>query len=82
MNYNYVKDTMTEGGKEYPLGPYRKWLIQNYEPMVQGSFIKSIHSVDRHGRPVLKQTFDWSTIYFKAEEYGILKDYLCHIYKS
>ena len=71
MKYDFVKDTMTIDGKDYPLRDFRKWLIINHEELVKGHFIKAIKVMD-----YTKFTYDWQTIYFKASEYGLLTDYL------
>lgn len=71
VKYDYSKDTMNVDGVEYPLRPFRKWLISNHEGMVQKHFIKALTTV--HGT---KYTFDWAHIYFLASEYGFLTNYL------
>ena len=71
MKYNFSTDTMSHNSKEYPLKPYRKWLINNHEQLVTGHFIKALTVGDK-----TKFTYDWQSIYFKAEEYQFLHAYL------
>jgi len=71
MSYNYAKDTMTVGGKRYPLSEYRKWLKSNHYHLVQGSFIKAITIAGS-----TKFTFDWQHIYFIAEQHGLLAEFI------
>lgn len=70
-NYNYSKDIMVVDSVEYPLKPYRKWLIENHDSLVSGHFIKSLHVLGK-----TKFYFDWQTIYLKASEYQFLNDYI------
>jgi hypothetical protein len=71
MRYDFAKDTMLVDGNAYPLKPYRKWLMDNHERLVQGHFIKALH-VD--GKT--KFYYDWQAVYFLAEEYLFLNSYL------
>jgi hypothetical protein len=69
--YNFLDDTLTFNGASYELHPYRIWLIQNYEQLCSGHFIKAIRVGDR-----TKFTYDWQTIFLKAEEYLFLNQYI------
>jgi len=71
MRYDFVKDTMTIDGIEYQLKPYRKWLTDNHERLVSGHFVKALTIGDK-----TKFYYDWQTIYFLAEEYQFLNDYI------
>lgn len=72
MNYNYDSDTMTTAtGNTLPLEPYRLWLLSHNEPLVSGHFVKAIAT----GRGT-KFTYDWQAIFFAAEEYNFLNEYL------
>ena len=71
MRYDFSKDIMVFEGKEYPLKPYRKWLIANHERLVSGHFVKALTMGDK-----TKFYYDWQTIYFLSEEYLFLNDYI------
>jgi len=71
MRYDFSKDIMVIEGVEYPLKPYRKWLAENHERLVTGHFIKALTIGGK-----TKFYYDWQTIYFLADEYLFLKDYL------
>jgi hypothetical protein len=71
MRYEFSQDIMVYDGIEYPLKPYRKWLFQNHERLVNGHFIKALTVGDK-----TKFYYDWQTIYFLAEEYLFLNDYI------
>lgn len=71
MRYDFTKDTMTVDGKCYPLKPYRRWLRENHDRLVSGHFIKALTLGDK-----TKFYYDWQTIYFLAEEYLFLNDYI------
>lgn len=71
MRYDFVKDTMNVDGIEYQLKPYRKWLTDNHERLVSGHFVKALIMGDK-----TKFYYDWQTIYFLAEEYQFLNDYI------
>lgn len=71
MKYDYTKDIAIRDGIEYPLKPYRQWLMKNHESLVSGHFVKAIYS-----RGKIRFTYDWSTIYFLANEYGFFENYL------
>lgn len=71
MRYDFSKDTMVIDGKSYQLKPYRKWLKDNHERLVSGHFVKALTIGDK-----TKFYYDWQTIYFLAEEYQFLNDYL------
>lgn len=71
IKYDYIEDNMTVDGVEYQLRPYRVWLIQNHEQLCSGHFIKAIRVGDR-----TRFTYDWQTIFLKAEEYQFLNDYI------
>lgn len=71
MRYDFVKDTMNVDGIEYQLKPYRKWLTDNHERLVSGHFVKALTMGDK-----TKFYYDWQTIYFLAEEYQFLNDYI------
>jgi hypothetical protein len=75
--YDYVKDTMVVSGTSYDLKPYRKWLARNHESLVQKHFIKAIAVGFK-----TKFTYDWQHIYFVAEEYNFLKDYLNELHSN
>ena len=71
MRYDFVKETMTIDGIEDQLKPYRKWLTDNHERLVSGHFVKALTIGDK-----TKFYYDWQTIYFLAEEYQFLNDYI------
>lgn len=71
VKYDYIEDNMHVDGVEYQLRPYRIWLVQNHEQLCSGHFIKAIRVGDR-----TRFTYDWQTIFFKAEEYQFLNDYI------
>lgn len=74
IKYDYTGDLVVVKGVEYPLKPYRIWLIQNHEQLCSGHFIKAIRVGDR-----TRFTYDWQTIFLKAEEYQFLNDYINEI---
>ena len=65
---------MLVDGVEYPFDGYQIWLLQNHEQLCTGHFVKAIRS---GGRTVF--TYDWQTIYLKAEEYQFYKNYVNEI---
>jgi hypothetical protein len=69
--YDYTNDRMIIGGVVYGLNNYRKWLVKNHEQLCAGHFIRSI-SVGNKTR----MTYDWQSIFHKAEEYQFLKNYI------
>lgn len=71
VSYDYSKDIMFIDGVDFPLRPYRRWLIEFHESLCTGHFIKAIRSFDK-----IKYTYDWDTIYFKAAQYEFLNQYL------
>lgn len=71
IKYNYSLDIMTINGDEYPLIPYRKWLIKNHETLCNGHFVKAIKMLGK-----TKFYYDWQAIYFIAFEYQFLNKYL------
>lgn len=71
MRYDFTKDLMVIDGTTYPLKPYRKWLRENHDRLVSGHFIKALTLGDK-----TKFYYDWQTIYFLAEEYLFLNDYI------
>lgn len=71
MKYDYSKDIVSVDGVDYELKPYRKWLMQNHEPLVVGHFVKAIRAGNQ-----TKFYYDWQTIYFLAHEYGFFQDYI------
>lgn len=71
MRYDYSKDIVLHNDVEYALKPYRRWLMENHESLVSGHFVKAIYS-----RGKIRFTYDWSTIYFLANEYGFFENYL------
>lgn len=71
VKYDYIEDNMTVNGVEYQLRPYRVWLVQNHEQLCSGHFIKAIRVGDR-----TRFTYDWQTIFLKAEEYQFINDYI------
>lgn len=74
IRFDYSLDVMVLDEKEYPLRPLRKYLTSNHPELVQGHFIKAIRVGGK-----TKFTFDWDTIYFKAKEYGLIKNYIHEI---
>lgn len=74
IKYDYSDDKMVVDGVDYPLHPYRKWLVQNHEQLCSGHFIKAIKVGDK-----TRFTYDWQTIFLKAEEYLFLKNYVNEI---
>lgn len=77
MKYDFVEDVMRVDATSYPLKDYRKWLMENHEPLVIGHFIKAISSGGR-----TKFTYDWQSIYFIAEEYDIVSNYIKQLHDS
>jgi len=71
MKYDFSKDVMVIDGNEYPLKPYRHWLMQNHERLVTSHFIKALTIGDK-----TKFYYDWQAIYFLSAEYEFVKDYL------
>jgi hypothetical protein len=71
MGYDFVKDVMIIEGVEYALKPYRKWLIQNHEQLVNGHFIKALTVGGQ-----TKFYYDWQAVYFLSAEYGFVNNYL------
>jgi hypothetical protein len=71
MSYDFGKDVMIVEGVEHPLKPYRKWLIQNHEQLVNGHFVKALSIGGK-----VKFYYDWQAVYFLAHEYGFLHKYL------
>lgn len=74
IKYNYSEGYLAYDGVLYPFDEYQKWLLRNHEQLCIGHFIKAIHS---GGRTVF--TYDWQTIYLKAEEYQFYKNYVNEI---
>lgn len=74
VNFDYSLDTMKVDGTIYPLKPLRQYLSREHPELLEGHFIKAIRSGGK-----TKFTFDWDTIYFKANEYGYIKNYLHEI---
>lgn len=74
IKYDYSIDTMTVQDAEYQLSLYRKWLLKNHSQLCSGHFIKAIRSGDK-----TQMTFDWQSIYLKAEEYQFFKNYIDEI---
>lgn len=58
-------------GKVVDLKPYRKWLLSNHEQLCAGHFVKAINVGSK-----IKFTYDWQSIYLKAEEYQFLNQYI------
>jgi len=71
MRYDFSKDTMVIDGVEYPLKPYRNWLKENHERLVSGHFVKALTIAGK-----TKFYYDWQTIYFLAEEYLFINEYI------
>jgi hypothetical protein len=71
VKYDYLEDNLVVDGAVYQLQPYRIWLIQNHEQLCSGHFIRAIRVGDR-----TKFTYDWQTIFLKAEEYLFLNQYI------
>lgn len=76
IKYDYISDILIYNGETINLEPYRMWLISNHEQLCKGHFIRAVRSAG-----VTKFTFDWQSIYLKAEEYQFLNDYI-HEYKT
>lgn len=75
--YDFNKDRMVISGVEYDLKPYRKWLARNHESLVQKHFIKAITIENK-----TKLTFDWQHIYFVADEYNFINDYINELHSN
>lgn len=71
IHYDYSKDLMTIDSVDYPLKPYRKWLMNNHESLCSGHFIKALTVLDK-----TKFYYDWQSIYLKSSEYEFLKNYI------
>lgn len=74
IKYDYINDTIQVQDVDYQLSMYRKWLLKNHNQLCSGHFIKAIRSGDK-----TQMTFDWQSIYLKAEEYQFLNNYLNEI---
>jgi hypothetical protein len=71
IKYNYSEDLVFIDGVDYNLEPYRRWLLKNYDQLCSSSFVKAISIKDK-----IIFTYDWQTIYLKAEEYFFLNQYI------
>lgn len=71
ISYNYLTDTMEIDGTEYPINPYRKWLLANHEELCSGHFVKALSILGK-----TKFYYDWQSIFLKASEYKFLNNYL------
>jgi hypothetical protein len=71
IKYDYTIDIVTVDGVDYQLEDYRKWLLINNEQLCNGHFIKAVNV---KGKTTF--TYDWQSIYLKAEEYQFLNDYI------
>lgn len=69
--YDYTNDRMIIDGIVYGLNSYRKWLVKNHEQLCAGHFIRSIQVGNK-----TRMTYDWQSIFLKAEEYQFLKNYI------
>ena len=68
---------MISEGVEYPLKPFRKWLLDNHSDLCSGHFIKAIAV----GTSV-RFTYDWQHIYFIASEYSFTKNYIDELQRA
>lgn len=71
IKYDYNRDLFNYNGVDYDLTLYRRWLLYNHEQLCNGHFIKAV----RVGQDT-KFTYDWQSIFLKAEEYQFLNDYI------
>lgn len=71
IKYNYILDIVTVDDVDYQLSEYRSWLLYNHEQLCSGHFVKAINV----GRKVMF-TYDWQSIYLKAEEYQFINDFI------
>lgn len=71
IKYNYIDDLVTVDGVDYQLSAFRSWLLSNHEQLCSGHFIKAINVGDR-----VRFTYDWQSIYLKAEEYQFINDFI------
>lgn len=71
IKYDYTQDILTIDGKVVELKPFRKWLLANHEQLCSGHFVKAIKVGHK-----IKFTYDWQSIYLKAEEYQFLNQYI------
>lgn len=74
IKYDYTVDIVYVNDAQYQLDAYRKWLLSNHSQLCSGHFIKAVRS---QGKTVF--TYDWQSIYLKAEEYQFLNDYIDEI---
>jgi hypothetical protein len=70
MKYDYILNIVTIEGTDHDMDDYRRWLIDNHNQLCSGHFIKAIRKGDK-----TVFTFDWQSIFLKADEYGISKQY-------
>lgn len=71
IKYDYTRDLFTLDGLEYDLTHYRRWLLANHEQLCNGHFIRAVKVGDK-----TKFTFDWQSIFLKAEEYQFINNYI------
>lgn len=71
VKYDYSSDVVTVDGVDYPLSDYRRWLLLNHSQLCSGHFIKAIKIKDK-----TVFTYDWQSIYLRAEEYEFLNDFI------
>lgn len=74
IKYDYTLDVFTLEGVDYQLDGFRRWLLSNHSQMCSGHFVKAIKT---KGKVVF--TYDWQSIYLKAEEYQFINDYIHEI---
>lgn len=71
IKYNYNSDLVNVDGVDYQLSLYRRWLLLNHHQLCSGHFIKAIVVKGK-----TKFTYDWQSIYLRAEEYEFLNDFI------
>jgi hypothetical protein len=74
IKYDYSRDVVTVDDVEYQLDDFRKWMLSNHSQLCSGHFIKAVRF---RGNVVF--TYDWQSIYLKADEYQFLNDYINEI---
>lgn len=74
IKYNYTLDSIYVNDTLYPLEAYRKWLLSTHSQLCSGHFVRAVRS---NGKTIF--TYDWQSIYLKAEEYQFLNDYINEI---
>ena len=71
IKYDYNRDLFSYNGEDYDLTLYRRWLLSNHEQLCNGHFIRAVNVGQ-----TTKFTYDWQSIFLKAEEYQFLNDYI------